>query len=128
MNMASNDKSKFRGFFRSFSYAAEGIKHGAIQERNMRFHICSGIAAVLLAYFFSITKTEWLVILIAIGGMFALELMNSAVERVVDMVTSEFHPLAKQAKDLAAGAVLVYALFCALIGIIIFWPYIYQLF
>ncbi|WP_462412257.1 diacylglycerol kinase family protein [Neobacillus sp. Marseille-QA0830] len=128
MNMASNDKQKPRSFFHSFSYAATGIITGVKQERNMRFHLCSGIAAILLGFFLSITRTEWIIILFAIGGMFALELMNSAIERVVDMVTTEYHPLAQQAKDLAAGAVFVYALLSLLTGLIIFFPYIYKLF
>ena len=79
--------------------------------------ICGFISLVpslLLArsFYFSITKIEWLFILLAIGGMFALELVNTAIERVVDLVTEEYHPLAKQAKDLAAGAVFSLCYYC----------------
>ncbi|WP_042458522.1 diacylglycerol kinase family protein [Neobacillus dielmonensis] len=126
--MASNDKQKNDHIFQSFSYAAAGIITGIKQERNMRFHLCSATVVLFVSCYLSISKTEWLIILVAIGGMFALELMNSAIERVVDLVTSDFHPLAKQAKDLAAGAVFVYALICLIIGLIIFMPYIYKLF
>jgi undecaprenol kinase len=81
----------------------------------------------MVSYYFSITKTEWLFILVAIGGMFALELVNTAIERLVDLVTAEYHPLAKQAKDLAAGAVLVYAILSVGIGMVIFLPYLLKL-
>ena len=60
---------------------------------------------------------EWLFILVAIVGTITLELVNSAIERVVDLVTTEYHPLAKQAKDIAAGAVFVYAIFSVIVGI-----------
>ena len=65
---------------------------------------------------------HWLVLLLGIGGMFSLEIMNTAVERTVDLYTEEFHPLAKRAKDVAAAAVFVYGVFAVIIGILIFGP------
>ena len=65
---------------------------------------------------------EWFIVLILIGGMLSLELVNAAIERVVDLTTTEWHPLAKQAKDLSAGAVLIYAIVSALIGLLLFIP------
>lgn len=65
---------------------------------------------------------EWFIVLILIGGMLSLELVNAAIERVVDLTTTEWHPLAKQAKDLSAGAVLIYAIVSALIGMLLFIP------
>lgn len=127
MSMDSNDKRTQLKFLRTFSYAIEGILNALRSEKNMRFHLFCSIIVLLVSYYFSITKTEWLFILLAIGGMFALELANTAIERVVDLVTSEYHPLAKQAKDLAAGAVFVYAILSVAIGIIIFLPYIFKL-
>jgi undecaprenol kinase len=70
---------------------------------------------------------EWLFVIFAIGGMFALELLNTAIERLVDLVTMEYHPLAKQAKDIAAGAVFLYAIFSVIVGFIIFIPRILKL-
>jgi len=90
----------------------------------MKSHLFCSIIVLLVSYYFSITKMEWIFILFAIGGMFALELVNTAIERVVDLVTAEYHPLAKQAKDMAAGAVLIYAVLSIAIGIFIFFPYI----
>lgn len=109
---------------KSFTFAIEGIKTAIKTERNMRIHLCVSIIVIGLSFFFSIRNVEWLLILIIIGGMFALELMNTAIERLVDLATKEFHPLAKQAKDLAAGAVFVYAILAVIAGIIIFIPYI----
>ena len=125
--MDSNDKRSQQSWLGTFSNAIAGIIEALKSEKNMRFHLFCSIIVLLVSYYFSITKTEWLFILFAIGGIFALELMNSAIERVVDLVTAEYHPLAKQAKDLAAGAVFVYAVLSVAIGFIIFFPYIQKL-
>lgn len=126
--MGSHDKQKSKTIGMSFFYALTGIWTTLREERNMRFHFASAIFVIGVSFYFSITKAEWLMILIAIGGMFALEMINSAIERVVDLATTRYHPLAKQAKDMAAGAVLVYAIVSAAIGAIIFLPYIFKLF
>lgn len=126
--MDLNDKQSRLGFLKSFSYAIAGIATALKSEKNMRFHFYSSIVVLLISYYFSITKMEWLLILFAIGGMFALELVNTAIERVVDLVTGEYHPYAKQAKDLAAGAVFIYAILAVTIGIVIFLPYVLELF
>jgi undecaprenol kinase len=124
MNMDSQDNKKPIPLLKSFSYAIEGIFTAARTERNMQIHLTVSVIVIACSIFFSISKMDWLLILFAIGGMIALELVNSAIERVVDLVTGEYHPLAKQAKDLAAGAVFVYAILSVVIGIIIFGPYV----
>ena len=126
MSMDSQDKSF--PLMSSFSFAFSGILLALRKERNMRIHFISSIIVLLVSFYFSITKIEWVFILFAIGGMFALELLNTAIERVVDLVTADYHPLAKQAKDMAAGAVLVYAALSVVIGIVIFLPYVLKLF
>ncbi|MBT2710139.1 diacylglycerol kinase family protein [Pseudomonas sp. ISL-84] len=92
------------------------------RERNLQIHLFISIAVILLGLVFAISWIEWIIILFAIGGMLSLELMNTAVERVVDLATEEYHPLAKQAKDTAAGAVFIYAFLSVIIGTIIFLP------
>ncbi len=72
-----------------------------------------------------LSAIEWMFISFAICGVLALELVNTAIERVVDLVTKDIHPLAKQAKDVAAGAVLLYAILSVIIGCIIFLPKIF---
>ncbi|WP_307405114.1 diacylglycerol kinase family protein [Neobacillus ginsengisoli] len=107
----------------SFSFAINGIRTAIMAERNMRIHLVSSVIVICCSIFFSISTIEWLIILLVIGGIFALELVNSAIERVVDLVTEEYLSLAKQAKDLAAGAVFIYAIVSIVIGIVIFLPY-----
>ncbi|MEH6904325.1 diacylglycerol kinase family protein [Neobacillus drentensis] len=124
MSMDSNDKRPQQSWLGTFSNAFAGILVALKSEKNMKSHLFCSIIVLLVSYYFSITKMEWIFILFAIGGMFALELVNTAIERVVDLVTAEYHPLAKQAKDMAAGAVLIYAVLSIAIGIFIFFPYI----
>lgn len=111
-----------RTFFKAFRYAWNGIVHGAMEERNFKFHMIAGIAVILAGVLTGLSTFEWIIILILIAGMLSLELMNAAVERVVDLVTSEKVLLAGQAKDLAAGAVLIYAIISAVIGCMLFIP------
>jgi len=125
--MDSRAKGKPNHFLKSLSYALEGIKTAVKAERNMRIHLVCSVIIIGCSYYFSITRLEWLFILVAIGGMLALELINTAIERLVDLVIDEYHPLAKQAKDVAAGAVLLYAILSVIVGIIIFYPYIQQM-
>ncbi len=111
-----------RRFFRSFSFAAEGIATALKQEQNSKFHVFAGFVVILAGTLTGLSTVEWLIVILLIGGMIALEMVNSAIERVVDLATTEIHPLAKQAKDMAAGAVLVFAVASAIIGLIIFLP------
>ncbi|WP_404828944.1 diacylglycerol kinase family protein [Sporosarcina gallistercoris] len=99
-----------------------GIVHGAAQERNVKFHLVAAIVVIVAGWLTGLSRFEWIVITAVIALVIALELMNAAVERVVDLVTQERHPLAKQAKDLAAGAVLVFSIASAIIGVLIFLP------
>ena len=124
MNMDSRDKHV--QLWKSFSFAINGIKTALWSERNMRIHLFVSLIVIGCSIFFSISKLEWLIVILIIGGIFSLELVNTAIERVVDLVTEEYHPLAKQAKDIAAGAVFIYAVAAVVIGIIIFLPYFFR--
>lgn len=115
-------KMMVRKFFRSFRFAAEGIGAAFKREQNIRFHLMAAIIVVLAGWLTRISHMEWLVVIILIAGVLALEMVNSAIERVVDLATTELHPFAKQAKDMAAGAVLVFAVASAIIGLLIFLP------
>ena len=111
-----------RKFFRSFKYAANGIYEVVKSEQNFRFHMLAAVVVLIAAWATGLTKIEWIIIVVSIFGMFMIELVNASIERVVDLVTPELHPLAKQAKDLAAGACLVYAICTVIVGLIIFIP------
>jgi undecaprenol kinase len=107
-----------------FACAWEGMKTAVKEEAHMRFHIASAVIVIVAAAIVRISKWEWLVLLLTIGCVITLELVNTAIERVVNLVTTDFHPLAKAAKDIAAAAVLFAAIVAVIIGIIIFLPHV----
>ena len=99
-----------------------GIIQAVKSERNMKIHVVIALIVIGFGFYFSLSGIEWLFILLAISGTITLEMVNSSIERAVDLATDQIHPLAKEAKDFAAGAVLIYAIFSVIIGIIIFLP------
>jgi undecaprenol kinase len=121
-----DSRDKHVHLWKSFSFAIAGLKTALWSERNMRIHFFVSLIAIGCSIFFSISKMEWLFVIVAIGGIFSLEMVNTAIERVVDLVTEDYHQLAKQAKDLAAGAVFIYAITAVLIGTMIFLPYFFR--
>ncbi|CAG9608120.1 diacylglycerol kinase family protein [Pseudoneobacillus rhizosphaerae] len=122
MIMDLKDNKRIYTYSETFKFALEGIRVSILKEKNIRFHLLFSVIVIVLAIIFNLTQTEWLFILIAIAGMIVVEMINTAIERVVDLVTDQYHPLAGQAKDIAAGAVLIYAIFSVIIGMIIFIP------
>ena len=108
-------------FFRSFSYAIQGILT-AMKEQNLRFHIVSAVVVVITGIVTGLSLTEWLILTLIIALVIGAEMFNTAIERVVDLSSPEIHPLAKDAKDIAAGAVLVFASASVIIGLLIFLP------
>lgn len=110
-------------FFVSVKHALDGIGIILKEEKNMRSHALVGLIPLLLAWFFESSPMEWIVIIFCIFLVIIMEFLNTIFENVVDLVTDyEYHPLAKKAKDIAAGAVLVTAFFAILIAAIIFLP------
>lgn len=113
--ITKNDK-----FSESLNYALEGIVTAIKTERNMRFHIFIAILAVVLSLIFGITGSDLKSLSFAIALVFFAELINTAIEATVDITTTRYHPLAKKAKDVSAGAVLVVSINALVIGYIIF--------
>lgn len=109
-------------FIKSFQYAIEGIIVAIKKERNLKTHIGIMILVIICGFIFKISTTEWIICIILFGLVISLELVNTAIENAVDLVTLEKNPKAKIAKDVAAGAVLVSAIASAIIGLIIFIP------
>ena len=107
---------------KSFAYALIGIGSAVKSERNMRIHLVAAIAAVLLGAWLGLDGREWAAIVICCALVMSLECLNTAVEAVVDLASPDIHPLAKKAKDCAAGAVLLAAIGAAIVGCIIFVP------
>ena len=121
-------KDKKNPMTESFGYAFEGIWTGIRKERNMKIHCLAIILVTLAGTLFQITAVEWCICLLLFALVASLELVNTAVEAEVDLVTEERKPLAKRAKDTAAGAVLFSAIVSVIIGCVIFVPYLLELF
>src|SRR3989344_1642382 len=94
----------------SFKYAFEGIVSALKEEPNLKFHFLAGILVLILSFVLRISKQDWIIIIMLIGFVIAVELTNTAIEAVVDTFTDKEHPGAKLAKDISAGTVLVSAL------------------
>lgn len=109
-------------------YAFRGIKELIKSEPNARIHLIATVCVVLAGLYFKLSLTEWMAIIIVIGGVFSAEAVNSALETLCDLVSPGFHPFVKRIKDLAAGAVLLVAIAAASVGLIIFVPKILTLF
>jgi undecaprenol kinase len=108
--------------FASFRYATAGLRYLIVSQRNARVQSGVGVVALVLAAVLRVSRVEWAIITLLIALVLALEALNSAIEATVDLVTSEYHPLAKIAKDVAAGAVWLMAIASVVIGAIIFLP------
>jgi len=116
-------------FIASVKHALDGIRIILQEEKNMRSHALFGLVPLLLAWFFGSSTMEWIVIIFCIFLVIIMEFLNTIFENVVDLVTDyEYHPLAKKAKDIAAGAVLVTVFFTILIAAIIFLPKFVELY
>lgn len=111
---------KNRSLIESFNYAVTGILSAIKTERNMKLHYFIGIFVVIASLFFDFTRLEFLILLFAIILVFIAEMFNTAIETVVDLVTDQYEPLAKLAKDISAGAVLIAAINSIIVGYLLF--------
>lgn len=116
------EKFSIRKRARSFGYAFNGIKMLLRDEHNSRIHVVAMLLAIAFGFILKISTTEWCIIALCCGGVLMAEAMNSAVEAIADLVSPDFHPLIKKAKDVAAAGVLMMAIAAAAAGIIIFLP------
>lgn len=105
----------------SFNNAITGIIDTVRTERNMKIHLIAAVGILIVSFFFDISKFEFLILAVTITMVIAAELINTAIEAAIDMTTNYYHPLAKVAKNAAAGAVLVTAISAVLVGYVIFW-------
>ena len=120
--MTFKPKEKEKPLLKTLSYGFDGIFYTLRHERNMVIHFLVMILVIIAGIVFKITFVEWGICFVLFALVLSLELMNTALENVVDLVTEEKKAKAKIAKDAAAGAVLVAALFAVIIGISIFLP------
>ncbi|GAA4706253.1 diacylglycerol kinase family protein [Brevibacillus fulvus] len=113
-------------FRKSVAYAWSGVIRTIRTEPNMRIHLAFAGLVPLAGWWLQISRYEWLIVLGCIALVISLELVNTAIEATVDLLTTEYHPKAKVAKDAGAAAVLIAALFSAIIGLVIFVPPLWQ--
>ena len=106
----------------SFKYAFEGIISALKSEQNLKIHIAIMILVIIFGIILKINKIEWIICIILFGFVISLELVNTAIENTVDLITMEKNPKAKIAKDVSAAAVLIAAITSIIIGLIIFMP------
>lgn len=112
----------------SFKYAFHGIRDAVKGGRNFRIMAVCFIIVIIAGMLLGLTMLEWAVVLLCCAGVLSFEMVNTALESIVNIVTDEYKPLAKKAKDAAAGASLVFSLFSAAVGLIIFIPRMIDLF
>ena len=118
----------FKRRIMSFKYAFAGLSELWQKEKNTRIHLFFTIIVIIFSFLLKVSAAEFCILILTISAVWGAEAMNSSVERVVDLITLEKHPLAKAAKDLAAGSVLLFAIGSVIIGVVIFLPKIISLF
>jgi diacylglycerol kinase len=109
----------------SFTCAWKGIRIFLQTEVHARIHFSATLINLMMAFYFHLTQMEWIVIIFAIAMVWLAEMMNTAVEKILDLLHPGHHPLAGRIKDMAAGAVLISALTALAMGLIIFIPKIF---
>ncbi len=107
---------------RSFGFALNGIKHCFISELHFRIHLGLAFVAIVFSAFFRVSIAEWIAVCFCITFVIVMEMLNTAIEKLCDVVQPGIHPSIKKVKDIAAGAVLIAAVFSAVTGLIIFVP------
>jgi diacylglycerol kinase (ATP) len=119
---------QFTGRIRSLRHAIVGILRMIRCQHNAWIHAAATLVVLTAAFLFRISAADWCWIILAISIVWTAEALNTAFEFLADAASPDFHPLVRDAKDVAAGAVLLTAIAAAVIGVIIFWPYATRLF
>jgi len=112
---------------KSFAFAITGIKTCFAIEINFKIHLCCAMIVTTIGLVCNISATEWMIVISCIAFVTAMEMMNTAIEKLCDMVSKDFHPTIKIIKDVASGAVLLAAIGSLIIGAIIFIPKVFVL-
>jgi len=118
------EKHNLKALRKSFKYATSGVFKALILCRNLKIHYLFGLIAILFGFYYGITRLEWAMLLLTITLVITLEMINTAIEKVVDLLTEKYHILALIAKDVAAGAVLIASIVAFIVGALIFGPYV----
>lgn len=114
------DSQRHPTFARSFLFALQGFRTAVQTERNIKVMLAGGAGAIIASIILRLDLLSWAIILLCCGVVIAAELLNTAVETIVDLVSPEYHPLAGRAKDISAGAVWALCVIVAIVGILVF--------
>ena len=117
----------FVGRVKSFGYAFKGIWWLISSQQNAWVHLLATFVVVGLGWYLDISGGEWIAVVLSMGAVWMAEAMNTAIEWLTDLVSPEYHPLAGKVKDVAAGGVLLAAIGAAIVGGIVFIPYILRI-
>jgi diacylglycerol kinase len=117
-------KESMLEFIKSFFYAFKGIRASLVEQRNLKVQSLVALITIGAGFYYGISAVEWCLVLMMIGIVIGLELVNTAIEDLVNLVTTEWKPLAGKVKDIAAGAVLVVSIIAVVVGVIIFKKYV----
>jgi diacylglycerol kinase len=120
--MKSDKPFSIQARLKSFVYAFEGIKAFLRYEPQALIHVIAAGVVIIAGFYFEISYYEWIAVLFSIGIVVVSEMLNTAIEKLTDMVSPEIHPQAKVVKDVSAGAVLVASIVAAAIGLLVFLP------
>jgi diacylglycerol kinase (ATP) len=125
--MEENQPFSIKSRLESFGYAFRGIYILVKNEHNARVHLCAMIIVISIGFYVNINKIDWCLLIICIGMVIAAEAINGAIEYLADFVQPQFEPMIGKAKDLAAAAVLILSISAAIIGVLIFTPYLLKI-
>lgn len=118
------DVNPLRKHLAGYKYAVRGVWLAFRDEPNMRFHLAAAVGVVLVNCLLGVSRTDWLITLMLIGLAWMAEVFNTAIEKLADRVTQDHDPLIGQAKDLAAGAVIILCFFATVCALVIYLPYL----
>jgi diacylglycerol kinase len=120
-------RTEWGKFIAGFSYAFQGLGYAFRTQRNIRVHATIAIVAIIVGLVLHISALEFAMVFIAITGVFSAEMFNTVIELSIDLSSPDYHPLAKIAKDVAAGTVLLSAFLAIIIGLFVFGPHLWIL-
>ncbi|MDQ3394862.1 MAG: diacylglycerol kinase family protein [Bacteroidota bacterium] len=112
--------TSIRKCFISFTYAKNGVRHVVVNENNFTYHFIATILVLGVGYFLKLSNNEWVILTILIGNVYVAEIFNTAIEKIVDLISPQKAHQAGLIKDIAAGGVLIASLISAISGLILF--------
>lgn len=119
---------KIKRLTKSFAYAFRGLKKTFSEEQNLQIQAIVGIIIIIIAFILRIKPLEWCLIALAISLVFLMEIINSAIERVTDVLKPRIHAYVKEIKDIMAAAVMIASILAIIVGLVVFIPYLKEIF